>query len=96
MTFEEAFHSGCRFRLPYESNGNCSWPEGFYWTKVSETTVSWGGDALNKYYSQSKPELIFKILKEDPFYSETAAWYLHPEDEQRLKFNKKMNEVINE
>lgn len=94
MTFEEAFNSGCRFKLPpfEDSEGLENFPNGFYWQRHSEKRIKicWNGyDQKGDYIDDIFIEHEGKLLKN------RTDWELHPDDEHRMKFKEKMEDLIN-
>jgi hypothetical protein len=99
VTFEEAFNSGCRFKLP---EGYLDQPsawkdnENWWWIKsgnnvhiieldiyIDKKKVFKGGNNSSIDY-----ESVGKV------YEKSYDWYLHPQDEHNMKFGKKLEDLI--
>lgn len=93
MTFEEAFNSGCRFKLPRGFAGENAWPDGFYWERMSEDTIAYGNGGFEHHDQTLSVHQLKQVGDED---LGSNDWILHPQDEHRVKFNNKLETLINE
>lgn len=92
MTFKEAFNSGCRFKLPCDFGERYSWPKEFWWVKEDKNKVR---ILYNTHTDRTYTVRSLKKDRELDIDLKSNQWFLHPEDEQKMKFNKKFEEVIN-
>lgn len=98
MTFEEAFNSGCRFKLPegYGEEIN-SWPSDWWWIKENSNEVRILG--FTPTYQVKRLDILFSgklgnRSTRDLLYKNSKDWYLHPKDEHNWKFGKKLEDLI--
>lgn len=89
MTFEEAFHSGCRFRLPEDATGIGTWSPNFYWKKIGEDLVGWGYGHNIGNHSQKKNIVQLSTIMN---YKSRTDWEINQED----LFHKNMEKIIND
>lgn len=75
MTFQEAFNSGCRFKLPANYGEYGSWPDGWWFIKNDNDSVIILARGTN---SITLKNLFNERLSH--IYFNSSNWYLHPDD----------------
>lgn len=89
MTFEEAFNSGCRFKLPENHLGKGGWAEDFWWIKSGEGVL-----VIHQYRYYNLIDLEDEDIEENRYlYQDQIDWFLHPADEHNMKFNNKLEDL---
>ncbi len=97
MTFEEAFNSGLRFKLPKNYNGyKNSWPDDWWLIKESDSKVRVINNnsvhSIDWLFTDKDDEVEFVSMEKRVNYLGSNDWYIHPQD----VFDKKYIEIINE
>lgn len=101
MTFEEAFNSGCRFKLPKNYINKNSWPDD-WWLSNNKGKIKPPPHAqtdrveytVEEYLMFDNNTHLFRSLYLK--YKQSIDWYLHPVDEHNMKFNQKLEKLVNE
>lgn len=88
MTFEDAFNTGMRFKLPSLEDG--SWADDYWLIKNNENGCKNYGREFIWIFPVKNGRLVEEgIVAPDhyKFLNESNDWFIHPDDEYQRKLN---------